>query len=46
MFALEGYNPNNCYVIASKEMVVVRVGAGSNQWNEQLLISNILGAIN
>ncbi len=46
MFALEGYNSNRCYVIPSKEMVVVRVGAGPNQWNEQLLISSILDAIN
>ena len=27
-------------------MVVVRVGAGPNQWNEQFLISSILDAIN
>ena len=46
MFALEGYNSNRCYVIPSKDMVVVRVGAGPNQWNEQLLISSIMGAIN
>jgi len=46
MFALEEYNSNRCYVIPSKDMVVVRVGVGPNQWNEQLLISNILGTIN
>jgi hypothetical protein len=34
MFELKGYNSNRCYVIRSKDMVVVRVGAGPNQWNE------------
>ena len=42
----EGYDSNRCYVVPSKDMVVVRVGAGPNQWNEQLLISSILDAIN
>ena len=46
MFALEGYNSNRCYVVPSKDLVVVRVGAGSNQWNEQSLISGVLEAIN
>ena len=44
MFALEGYNSNRCYVIPSENLVVVRVGAGPNQWNEQSLIGGILGA--
>ena len=44
MFALEGYNSNRCYVIPSENLIVVRVGAGPNQWNEQALISGILGA--
>ena len=42
----EGYDSNRCYVVPSKDMVVVRVGAGLNQWNEQLLISSSLDAIN
>ena len=46
MFALEGYNSNRCYVVPSQDLVVVRVGAGSNQWNEQSLISGVLDAIN
>jgi hypothetical protein len=46
MFALEGYNSNRCYVVPSQDLVVVRVGAGSNQWNEQSLISGVLEAIN
>ena len=45
MYSLEGYNSNRCYVIPSKEAVVVRVGAGPNQWNEQTLIGRILDAI-
>ena len=45
MYSLEGYNSNRCYVIPSKEMVVVRVGVGPNQWNEQALIGRILDAI-
>jgi hypothetical protein len=32
-------------VIPSKETVVVRVGVGPNQWNEQVLIGRILDAI-
>ena len=39
MFSLEGYNSNRCYVIPSKEVVVVRVGSGPNQWNEQAFYS-------
>ena len=46
MFSLEGYNSNRCYVIPSKELVVVRVGSGPNQWNEQLFVRQILKAIN
>jgi CubicO group peptidase (beta-lactamase class C family) len=46
MFSLEGYNTNRCYVIPSKELVVVRVGSGPNQWNEQLFIKQVLKAIN
>jgi CubicO group peptidase (beta-lactamase class C family) len=45
MYSLEGYNSNRCYVIPSKEAVVVRVGAGPNQWNEQTFIGRILDAI-
>jgi CubicO group peptidase (beta-lactamase class C family) len=46
MFSLEGYNSNRCYVIPSKELVVVRVGSGPNQWNERLFVRQILKAIN
>ena len=46
MFALKGYNSNRCYVVPSQDLVVVRVGAGPNQWNEQSLISGVLDAIN
>jgi len=46
MFALEGYNSNRCYVVPLQDLVVVRVEAGPNQWNEQLLISGILDAVN
>ena len=46
MFALEGYNSNRCYVVPSEDLIVVRVGAGPNQWNEQALISGILDATN
>jgi hypothetical protein len=46
MFALEGYNSNRCYVVPSQDLVVVRIGAGPNQWNEQSLISGVLDAIN
>ena len=45
MFALEGYNSNRCYVVPSKGLVVVRVGSGPNQWNEQIFINQILKAI-
>jgi CubicO group peptidase (beta-lactamase class C family) len=46
MFALEGYNSNRCYVVPSQDLVLVRVGAGPNQWNEQLLIGSVLDALN
>ena len=45
MFSLEGYNSNRCYVIPSKGLIVVRLGSGPNQWNEQLFINQILKAI-
>ena len=46
MFSLEGYNSNRCYVIPSKGVIVVRVGSGPNQWNEQVFINQIFKAIN
>ena len=46
MFALKGYNSNRCYVVPSQDLVVVRVGAGPNQWKEQSLISGVLDAVN
>ena len=31
---------------SSTDLIIVRVGAGPNQWNEQALISGILDATN
>jgi hypothetical protein len=33
-------------VIPSKGVIVVRVGSGPNQWNEQVFINQIFKAIN
>ena len=44
-FALQGHNTNDCYVIPSLDMVVVKVGSGPTRWNEGDFVNGIIGSI-
>jgi len=44
-FALAGYRSNRCYIIPSLDLVVARIGSGPTNWEEQGLITAIVGAI-
>ncbi len=44
-FALQGHNTNNCYVIPSLDMVIVKVGSGPTRWNEGDFVNGIVASI-
>lgn len=44
-FALQGHNTNNCYVIPSLDLVIVKVGSGPTRWNEGDFVNNIVASI-
>jgi CubicO group peptidase (beta-lactamase class C family) len=44
-FAASGYRSNRCYVIPSLDLVIVRVGSGPTNWDENLMIGDITNAI-
>lgn len=44
-FALQGHNTNNCYVIPSLDLVVVKIGSGPTRWNEGDFINGIVNCI-
>ncbi len=45
-FALQGHNTNNCYVVPSLDLVVVKIGSGPTRWNEGDFINGIVASLN
>ncbi|GAB3912579.1 serine hydrolase domain-containing protein [Microlunatus endophyticus] len=45
LVAMKGYNSNRLYVVPSEDLVIARVGLGPTNWDENLVIGGVLGAI-
>jgi CubicO group peptidase (beta-lactamase class C family) len=45
MFAMSGFRSNRCYVVPSRDLVVVRLGTGPSTWAENDLIGGVLQAM-
>ena len=44
-FALQGHNTNNCYIVPSLDLVVVKIGSGPTRWNEGDFINGIVASL-
>ena len=44
-FAMQGHNSNNCYIIPSLDLVVVKIGSGPTRWNEGDFINGVVNCI-
>lgn len=45
LFMMKGYNSNRVYMIPSIDLVVVRLGDGPTNWDENILLGSVLNAI-
>lgn len=44
-FALQGHNTNNCYIVPSLDLIVVKIGSGPTRWNEGDFINGIVDSL-
>ncbi len=45
VYAMKGYKANRLYIVPSLDLVISRVGEGPTNWDDNLLICGVIGAI-